>query len=448
MTDIKQVAVRSEFIIEDGASSIFKVHRSAMTRDDVLQREKAAIFDRCWLYLGHESEVSQPNDFKSRLVGGRSMLLTRDGDGELRAFMNTCPHRGAEVCREEDGNAKRFTCFYHGWTFGNDGRLLTLPDEEAYGQAFDKSRLDLKPVPRFESYRGFVFVAFDPEIIGLVEYLGNACEYVDLVADHAASMEVIGGSQKYSIRANWKLLVENSIDGYHAATTHATYLGYLKDLGTDLSSGITGAAKDLGNGHAVIDYLAPWGRPIAKWEPSWGEGARLELDELRRRLVDQFGEDRATSIAEHNRNLFIFPNLIINDIMSITVRTFWPVAPDYMTVNAWALGPHGEADHLRARRLDSFLTFLGPGGFATPDDIEALEMCQRGYTAWREVEWSDISRGMDRTPRAVDEEQMRAFWRRWNTALDSDAGAATPSSELAHDDANPRRVLTVTPRSA
>ena len=76
-------------------------------------------------------------------------------------------------------------------------------------------------------------------------------------------------------------------------------------------------------------------------------------------------------MTQTSRNLLIFPNLIINDIMAITIRTFFPVAPDYIEINAWALAPKDESPDNRALRLDNFLTFLGPGGFATPDDVEA-----------------------------------------------------------------------------
>lgn len=103
--------------------------------------------------------------------------------------------------------------------------------------------------------------------------------------------------------------------------------------------------------------------------------------------------------------------------MAITVRTFFPISPDYMEVNAWNLGPAEEDMEDSELRLDNFLTFLGPGGFATPDDVEMLEACQRGF-ANREVAWSDISRGMLREhPSISDELQIRTFWRRWHELL-------------------------------
>jgi p-cumate 2,3-dioxygenase alpha subunit len=415
-------------VVDDPVRGLFRVHRSTMTSPELLHRERELIFDRSWLYLGHESELPGPGSFKTRTVAGRPLIFARDHTGRIRAYLNACPHRGAQVCREAQGCAKRFTCFYHGWTFANSGELLTVPGDEAYGGGFDRSELGLGEVPRLEAYRGFVFVNFDRGAVDLPAYLSGACEYLDLLADqNPDGMEVIGGTQEYSMRANWKLLVENSIDGYHALTTHATYFTYLKDLGTDLSMGVSGTARQLGNGHGVIEYAAPWGRPIAHWEPRWGEEVRQDLERLRDELVARLGQERAIRIAERNRNMVIFPNLVVNDIMSITIRTFEPITPDYMTVSAWALAPRGEAPELRARRLDSFLTFLGPGGFATPDDIEALEVCQRGFRTWREMEWSDLSRGMTNAhPGANDELQMRSFWRRWNDLITGAPAAAEP----------------------
>lgn len=412
---------RRDFVFEDRERGIFKVHRSSMTLPSVLDEERTKVFDRCWLYLGHESEVVQPGDFKTRWVGGRSLLYLRDADGRLHAFLNSCRHQGAEVCREDGGNAKRFTCFYHGFTYANDGRLVSMPGEDSYGPNFDKSRFSLYEA-RLESYRGFVFVTFDPDIVDLVTYLAGAREYLDLIADQSpAGLEVIAGTHKYSMRANWKLLPANSLDGYHAFTVHSTWVQYLKDTGADLSGGIRGVGKGLGNGHSVIDYFGVNGRPVALWEPAWGEAAREDIAALRKDLVDRFGEERAAWIAERNKNLLVFPNLVINDIMSLVVRTCWPVSHDYMDVTTWALGIVGEPAHQRERRLDSFLTFLGPGGFATPDDVEVLDVCQRGFSTFRELEWSDLSRGMHKEVCDPDEEeQMRAFWRHWNKLMSAE----------------------------
>jgi len=405
----------------DPQRKLFKVPRSAFTSQAVFEAERDAIFSRCWLYLGHESEIRKPGAFVTRTVAGRNIIFNRDNDRRVNAFFNTCPHRGAQVCRDRTGSAKSFQCFYHGWVFGNDGALKSQPGEQSYCEDFRQDgNADLVRVPRLDEYRGFWFVCFDAQVQSLGDYLGQAREYLDIVADQsAAGMEVVGGTQEYSIRANWKLLVENSIDGYHASTTHATYLDYLKGTAGSLAAvPLNGVGRDLGSGHAVVEYAAPWGRPIAQWIPAWGEQGKADLEAIHAGLVQRFGEERAQRIAQKNRNLLVFPNLVINDIMAITVRTFYPLAPDYQHINGWALAPVDENEWARKCRLENFLEFLGPGGFATPDDVEALQQCQAGYQNAREAGWNDISKGMGRElPSFDDEVQMRAFWTQWNKLL-------------------------------
>jgi p-cumate 2,3-dioxygenase alpha subunit len=412
---------------EDIDKRRFRVHRSTMTSQQIFEAERDRIFNRCWLYVGHKSEVPKPGDYVRRRVGGRPVFMVRGAkSGEIRVFHNSCTHRGALVCRTDRGNSKNFQCFYHAWTFDTEGTLIGTPDRDGY-EGRDFADLNLV-APRVEQYRGFVFLSYDPDIVDLDTYLAGAKEYLDLVIDAASDdVEVIKGTHEYGMAANWKLLVENSIDGYHAAPLHATYFQYLASIGTEISGGITGVGLDLGNGHAVVDGEAPWGRPIASWEPSFGPEAKTEIDKIRADLVEKHGEELARRMCETSRNLLIYPNLIINDIMAVTVRTFMPTAPDQTEISAWQLAPRTELPLLRERRLDNFLTFLGPGGFATPDDIEALESCQSGFTSGG-VEWNDISRGMARTPRQSDEEQMRTFWRRWNEQIQHPgASAGAPS---------------------
>jgi p-cumate 2,3-dioxygenase alpha subunit len=400
---------------EDPAHHRFRVHRATMTSESVFREEKERIFNRCWLYVGHESEVSKPGDYVRRPIAGRPVFMVRGvKSGTVHVFHNTCPHRGAVVCRQKSGNAKVFQCFYHAWTFDSEGALRGVPGRDAYGDKLDLDALTLKSVAWVESYRGFVFASFDADMEPLSDYLAGAREYLDLVVDAAdGDMEIVKGTNEYCIDANWKLLVENSVDGYHGLVTHETYFKYLVALGSDLRGGIQGTARDLGNGHAVIEYTAPFGRPIAKWEPLFGEDARDDITRIRAQLVARFGEARAVRMAESSRNLLIYPNLVVNDIMAVTVRTFMPSAPNRMDVTAWEMAPRSEPAQLRRRRLDSFLTFLGPAGFATPDDVEALESCQQGFDSGG-IEWNDLSRGMARQhPETNDELQMRVFWRRW-----------------------------------
>ena len=433
-------------VLDDIKGDVFHVHRSAMTSPDVLEMERRHVFDRCWLYLGHESEVPNAGDYRRRKVGGRPLFFIRASDGEIRVFYNTCRHRGALVCRNDQGNGEIFQCFYHAWTYNSRGDLIGVPDEEGYADGFNKADLSLLSPPKVDSYRGFIFVCYDPQAMDLTSYLAGATEFIDLVADQSeAGMRVIPGSNQYSIKANWKLLVENSFDNYHVGPTHKTYIDYQTSLGVKIlpQSERWSEAYSLGNGHAVMEFAATAGRPTARWSPLFGEDTKEGIEALRARLVERHGEERTVRMADRSRNLLIFPNLYIIDVAGLTLRTFWPVAHDEIEIQAWEMVPSEANEQSLRTRLDSFLTFLGPGGFATPDDSEALETCQAGFGA-SEVEWSDVSRGMHiERPQSIHELQLRTFWRQWHAHLQNEgwlppgnpeAAARSESVPVAADD--------------
>ncbi len=419
-----------KLVIESSAENRFLVNREVFVSDDILKRERENIFNRSWIYAGHSSEIRKPGDFRSRHAAGRPIIFCRDTQGEVRVHINSCRHRGAMVCREREGNTRGFYCFYHGWTFNNDGALRSVPGADSYGERFDKSQLGLVPAPRLECYRDFWFVNFDANARPLVDDLAGAKEYIDIIVEQSPSgqMEIISGTQEYEIKANWKLLVENSVDDYHLLSTHITWMNYMSHSGVNMKRDkgallpMQGRGKDLGNGHLVIDNPNYRGRPVAAWISIYGEDAKADIANMRAELVARLGEDRARRVADTNRNLAIFPNLVLNDGSSVTVRNFWPVAPDRIKVTAWCLGPVEETQEQRARRLHAFLTFYGPGSFATPDDVAALESAQAGYASWQEVTHNDLSRGMGKAlpdQLDTDEEHIRVFWRRWSQLMET-----------------------------
>src|SRR5262245_2424393 len=125
-------------VIDDREQGIFRVHRYSMVAEDILANERELIFERCWLYVGHESEIPNPGDFKRRSVGGKPIIFIRGADGVARALFNSCTHRGATICRQDTGNARVFQCFYHAWTYDTTGALVQVPDEEGYSECFDR----------------------------------------------------------------------------------------------------------------------------------------------------------------------------------------------------------------------------------------------------------------------------------------------------------------------
>ena len=402
-------------VIDDRERSLFRVHRSAFTSQELFDREQREIFGKAWLYVGHESEIPNPHDFQTRRVGGREVIYVRGKQGDVEVLLNSCRHRGAEVCRERRGNRKIFTCFYHGWAYNTQGALVSVPDGDRYSAAFDRAEHGLAK-PRTETYRGFTYVTFGADALPLQTYLADATHLIDLVADQSASgMEIVPGTHNYSMRANWKLLMENSCDGYHGFTVHQTYFEMMMNLGVtpglvrDTSNGI---GCDLGNGHAVVES-PELGMPLMSEEILATTVAR------RAQLVERIGEARTRKMLNTTRNLILFPNMALVDLnFGIQVRTMYPLAPDRTEITGWQLMPKDASEALKRYRIDNALTFWGPAGLATPDDVEGLEQCQRGFSSIAEIEWSDISRGMaSEQPTSVDELQMRSFWREWNARM-------------------------------
>ena len=125
-------------VINDPEGFDFRVNRAALVDPAVLERERERIFDRCWIYVGHESEVRAAGDFCTRTICGRPLILCRDDEMRVRVFLNSCRHRGAIVCREAQGNATHFSCFYHGWTYDRAGCLDGVPGQSAYPASFDR----------------------------------------------------------------------------------------------------------------------------------------------------------------------------------------------------------------------------------------------------------------------------------------------------------------------
>jgi p-cumate 2,3-dioxygenase alpha subunit len=416
----------SEFIDVVPAKSRFRVNRSAFTSAEVFAHEKAVILKKSWIFLGHTSEIAANGSYVVRQIIDSSILFLRDKDGVVRAFFNVCPHRGALLCRDVKGSRKSFTCPYHGWTFRGSGELVSQNTDYGYPDGFnDDGIYNLRPVPRLDHRGGFYFINFDADAISLNDYLAGAADRIDMLEDHsAAGLEMIAGCHEYYIKANYKLMCENSYDGYHLNITHASYVDYMKDMTKGLPPmAPSGSSRSFGNGHACFEFNIQAGRPIAQWLPIWGEDARLAIEDKKRELIERVGEERGERIANEHRNMVIFPATIMNDQQSILIRSLLPVSHNETIVRAWAFGPADESAILRKVRLECVLSFLGPGGFATPDDVEMLELCQRGYEG-SPPGWNDVSKGfslgensLDGTNDAFNELQMRAYWTRYDQLM-------------------------------
>jgi phenylpropionate dioxygenase-like ring-hydroxylating dioxygenase large terminal subunit len=395
--------------VDDAAQGIFRYSPKVFSDPELLECERRRIFDQSWLYAGHESEVRQAGDFLTRRVGGRPLIIVRGDDGRIRIFHNSCRHRGATVCRHPRGNAKTFACFYHNWTYDNRGRLDGVPLKDAYGPGFKTEEMGLYAA-RTQNYRGWLFVCFGCDTVCLEDYLAGARAYLDMILDQDDGGNLIlPGTHEYSMRANWKLLMENTVDIYHLDSTHGRYLrDYVpKVLGLkppDPRTANEGALRpeELGNGHVVIEYRKFSGTADEAKRASWEA---------------RFGKERATRMLDYTRTLLLFPNTLYIEQRRV-IRTCFPTAVDHSEITAWPLMPAIDDPEVRKQRLDLYLSFLGPAGHATPDDVEVMELIQKNSATLPPEAFMDCSRGMLREhPLPTDEAQMRGFWRGWRAVM-------------------------------
>src|SRR5260370_3726088 len=218
--------------------------------------------------------------------------------------------------------------------------------------------MGLQAPAKVDSYRGFVFACFDPEAVDLRTYLAGAADYIDLVADQAEAMEITPGAHEYSADANWKLFMENSMDGYHLLPVHTTYFEYLEKV-EGVRPNLNGLDEgiDLGNGHAAVRLRAPWARLVAPWTPALGEHNRERVEAAYAELVRKHGPERADLIGRVDRNVLIFPNLIILDLMGVVVRKITPAAAGHTKITQVPLASAGEDADLLARRPARLIPF-------------------------------------------------------------------------------------------
>ena len=386
-------------LIDKPEAGVFDVARKLFTDDELYEQEMKHIFEGNWIYLCHESQVGNKNDFFTTHMGRQPVIVMRGEDGVIRGFINACAHRGSTLCRTARGNRKFLVCTYHGWTYDSSGKNVDVKDLNSgdYPDAFLQQSHDLAPVARVETYAGFVFGSLNPDVEPLTDYLAATKPFIEMLDQMGANgMEVLPGSSTYVYKGNWKMQAENGIDGYHFTTIHANYVGVItrrarmeaEGRGEDkvkvayddsMMKGFDSGCYDLHNGHGLIwiDFPKPENRPL--WE---------QREEVEQRV----GKARAEWMLKRQRNLLIYPNVQLMEQASSQIRVFRPLAPDRTEVKIYCIAPKGESKAARARRIRQYEDFFNATGMATPDDLREFEGCQEGFRG-RQVAWQQ---GYDR----------------------------------------------------
>jgi len=189
---------------------------------EVVRLEQRAIFERTWQLAGHVSDLTEPGSYLTTEVVDQPVLVVRDHDGEIRAFRNVCRHRGSRLLAGSGRCGKAIRCLYHGWTYRTDGTLIGVPEGRDIPD-LDKSRLGLHQV-RAEVFCGLIFVNLDPGAEPLGERLGGLAER--LARYDLPSLKRFGRGGDVQ-PANWKVVVENYIEGYHIPIAHPSLMRLL-----------------------------------------------------------------------------------------------------------------------------------------------------------------------------------------------------------------------------
>jgi phenylpropionate dioxygenase-like ring-hydroxylating dioxygenase large terminal subunit len=267
------------------------------------EAEMDRIFTRCWVFVGHVSEIPEPGDYVVRKVGEDNFILVRDEGGEIAVLLNHCPHRGAQICRADKGNTSHFRCPYHGWIFKNSGDWNGAPKRAQAYRKLDRSAWGMARSPHTDTYQGLVFTCLDPDAEPLEDYLGDMRWYLDLLFGlNAEGMRTVGDPQRWVANANWKSGAENFVgDAYHVPHLHRSVEEAGAFPAIDKAIDIQ-AQVDVGNGHGLVlnrrNLPEPWG--VFDYPPDVVEIFELDrLDENQRTFVENYGVTVFT----------IFPNL-------------------------------------------------------------------------------------------------------------------------------------------
>ncbi len=392
--------------------------RRIFIEPEIYEQELQQIFARCWLYLCHDSQIPRPGDFFTTWMGEDPVLVVRDSEGKVGAFLNVCRHRGNRLCRADSGNAASFTCAYHGWTYANDGRLTGVPYlKEAYHGELDRARWGLTPVAQLDHYKGLWFATFDPAAPPLAEYLGEMRWYLDAFVDRRDGGIEIVAAHKWVMPCNWKFPAENfGGDAYHVSWSH------LSAVTTGFSVGSTAAPRTAnrmvspGNGHVLI-CIGP---------DSFGDAPLPEIQAYEREIrpaVQQRLGPRAELINPIVGT--VFPNFSLLRGTSRTLRVWQPRGPGKTEIWSWVFVDKAAPPEVkRAFRLAGVRGF-SPSGTFEQDDMDNWQECTqtcRGVVARRMPVNNQMGLGHERfdpalgaavSDAAFSESNHRAFYRRW-----------------------------------
>ncbi|MCW5770550.1 MAG: Rieske 2Fe-2S domain-containing protein [Rhodospirillaceae bacterium] len=389
--------------------------------EEIFRREQERIFQGpVWSYLGLEAEVPRPGDFVASFIGTMPVVFNRGRDGRLNGFVNRCAHRGATVVRERRGNCKVHTCLYHQWSYDAEGKLVGIPYRRGLAGSggfpadFRPEEHGLRKV-RVASFQGLVFGTLSDEAPRLEDFLGDAiCARLRRVFDRPL---VPLGYQRQRVRANWKLMVENVKDSYHGALLHAfnSRFGFFR-------STQRGDVTMTGGGmHGILTTYATQKEQVASaFDQVTTFKPELALEDMSIvRFTREHDDDIVTSI------ISLFPScLMLHGGTFLIIRQVRPKTAGSFEMVWTIVGFEGEDEERTAMRVKQTANLLGPGGYVSMEDAEAIEATQAALEGEGGMGAGVIALGgrtVENQEHLVTEVAIRGFWKGYRKLMGMEA---------------------------
>ncbi|MEM9529716.1 MAG: aromatic ring-hydroxylating dioxygenase subunit alpha [Pseudomonadota bacterium] len=384
-----------------------RVHKDIYTDPEIFDLEMARIWERSWIYVGHESQVAERGQYYATTIGRQPVILTRDQDGQINVLFNRCAHKGAQLVGNECGKLKEFRCLYHAWRFDMAGNCVSIPLEQGYentGFSKDDPRANIQRVPRVGSYRGFVFASLAQDGPDLETWLGGVASSIDNMVDRApeGALEITGGVMRYEHDSNWKFFVENLNDMMHPMIVHQS---------SSLTARVVGK-KVLGKDAELppaLEIISPFTESYSFFDDmglhafAFGHGYSggknsihanySDIDEYNEAMQAAYGKERVDEIFAVNRhNSVFYPSMTIKGAIQ-TMRVVKPIAVNRTIIESWTFRLKGAPQEMLQRSILYCNLINSSANLVGPDDQEAYLRQQNGLKT-QGNDWIPLNRDL------------------------------------------------------
>ncbi len=413
-----------------------RVHRLVYTDPDIFEREITNIFEKIWVYCGHESQVKNVGDYATMHIGRQPMIMVRGKDRKIHVLYNRCPHRGVQVCGARSGNTgSTFVCSYHSWSFHLDGKVESIPLAKGYDgtrMTRDNPDCSMKPAARVDSYRGFVFASLAPTGPSLSEFLGEAKVAFDDMCDRSpeGEVEVVPVCHRVIQHSNWKFFMENQLDSLHPSVTHQSTGVAATRVEKKIKS--QGGAAPL-----YYHYLSTFSSSFEQWDSVQtinfprGHGVLKAYMGLRpqdpdtkayEKLMEKaYGKEKSEEYLSRSiHHVLVYPYLSVQSPLQ-QLRCLRPIAPNKTLSEIWHFRLKGAPEAIYRRSLWYYNLVNSPATMINADDLENWTKGQWGLEStghdWvsfhRNYGGDTIENGVTYSNKGTSEGVMRSQFKAW-----------------------------------